>query len=69
MSRLVFRRKPARFAAARLAGSIMPGKGASVGPLALESDHTTELPGALRVSAAATWHSSMAQRRPISTRW
>ena len=31
MSRLVFSRKPARFAMARLAGAIMPGAGASVG--------------------------------------
>mgnify|MGYP003342095133 FL=1 len=45
MSRLVFRRKPARFAAARLASSMMPGKGASVGPLALEADTNLTLPG------------------------
>ena len=38
MSRLVFSRKPARFAAARLAGTLMPGRGATVGPLALEPD-------------------------------
>ena len=44
MSRLVFSRKPARFAAARLAGSIMPGRGATVGPLALEPDESLPLP-------------------------
>lgn len=45
MSRLVFSRKPARFVAARLAGSLMPGRGASVGPLALEADEQLPLPG------------------------
>ena len=44
MSRLVFSRKPARFALARLAGAIMPGAGASVGPLDLESDQQLPLP-------------------------
>ena len=46
MSRLVFSRKPARFAAARLAGTLMPGRGASVGPLSLEADETLTLPAA-----------------------
>jgi len=45
MSRLVFSRKPARFAAARIAGSLMPGRGATVGPLSLESDEVLPLPG------------------------
>lgn len=44
MSRLVFSRKPARFAMARLAGAIMPGAGASVGPLDLEADELLPLP-------------------------
>jgi len=44
MSQLVFSRKPARFAAARLAGALMPGRGASVGPLSLEPDETLPLP-------------------------
>jgi len=44
MSRLVFSRKPARFAMARIAGAIMPGAGASVGPLALEPDEQLPLP-------------------------
>lgn len=44
MSRLVFSRKPARFAMARIAGAIMPGSGAQVGPLTLEADSPPELP-------------------------
>ncbi|MBI4885370.1 MAG: zinc-binding dehydrogenase [Actinobacteria bacterium] len=44
MSRLVFSRKPARFAFARLAGAIRPGSGAAVGPLALEPDEPLPLP-------------------------
>ena len=44
MSRLIFSRKPARFALARLAGAIMPGAGASVGPLDLEPDQQLPLP-------------------------
>ncbi|CAN5520177.1 zinc-binding dehydrogenase [soil metagenome] len=44
MSRLVFSRKPARFALARVAGAIMPGAGASVGPLAVEPDELLPLP-------------------------
>ncbi len=44
MSRLVFSRKPARFAMARLAGAIMPGAGASVGPLDLQPDELLPLP-------------------------
>ncbi len=44
MSKLVFSRKPAKFAMARLAGAIMPGAGAHVGPLALQSDEALPLP-------------------------
>lgn len=44
MSRLVFSRKPVRFAAARVAGAILPGRGASVGPLSLSSEDQLELP-------------------------
>lgn len=44
MSRLQFSRKPARFAAARLAGALVPGRGASVGPLSLEPDESLPLP-------------------------
>jgi threonine dehydrogenase-like Zn-dependent dehydrogenase len=45
MTSLRFERKPLRFAAARLAGAIMPGRGASVGPLTLSSDGPPPLPG------------------------
>lgn len=46
MSRLVFERKPIRFAAARLAGSLIPGRGASVGPLSLDQRNgPTHMPG------------------------
>jgi len=45
MSRLVFSRKPTRFAAARIAGTLMPGRGAAVGPLSLEPDESLPLPG------------------------
>jgi threonine dehydrogenase-like Zn-dependent dehydrogenase len=44
MTRLVFDRHPARFAAARLAGTLMPGRGAKVGPLSLQSRGEPELP-------------------------
>ena len=43
--RLVFSRKPARFAAARLAGTLAPGRGAAVGPLKMESNDPLPLPG------------------------
>ena len=46
MSRLVFSRKPTRFAAARIAGTLMPGRGAAVGPLSLEPDEELALPTA-----------------------
>ncbi|HEY7628091.1 MAG TPA: zinc-binding dehydrogenase [Ilumatobacteraceae bacterium] len=45
MSRLVFERKPVKFAAARLAGALAPGRGAAVGPLSLESEELLPLPG------------------------
>jgi threonine dehydrogenase-like Zn-dependent dehydrogenase len=45
MSRLVFERKPMKFAAARLAGALAPGRGASVGPLNLEASERLPLPG------------------------
>lgn len=44
MSRLVFERKPVKFAAARLAGALAPGRGAAVGPLKLESDELLPVP-------------------------
>ena len=45
MSRLVFERKPMKFAAARLAGALAPGRGAAVGPLTLEASEPLGLPG------------------------
>jgi len=43
--RLVFDRKPMKFAAARLAGTLSPGSGASAGPLKLEPNEPLPLPG------------------------
>jgi threonine dehydrogenase-like Zn-dependent dehydrogenase len=45
MRALRFDRKPLRYAAAFLAGSLSPGKGAAVGPLALVDDDPPALPG------------------------
>lgn len=45
MSRLVFERKPVKFAAARLAGALAPGRGAAVGPLKLEANERLPVPG------------------------
>ena len=41
----MFSRKPARFAAAVVAGRLSPGAGAKVGPLALRDIDPPELPG------------------------
>jgi threonine dehydrogenase-like Zn-dependent dehydrogenase len=43
--RLIFERKPVRFAAARLAGTLAPGRGAAVGPLKIGSNDPLPLPG------------------------
>jgi threonine dehydrogenase-like Zn-dependent dehydrogenase len=45
MKALRFDRKPLRYVAAHVAGSLSPGKGASVGPLELVDDDPPELPG------------------------
>jgi threonine dehydrogenase-like Zn-dependent dehydrogenase len=45
MMALVFSRKPARYAAAMVAGSIRPGRGARVGPLSLRDVDPPDLPG------------------------
>jgi len=42
---LVFSRKPARYAAAMVAGALRPGKGARYGPLALRDVDPPDLPG------------------------
>jgi threonine dehydrogenase-like Zn-dependent dehydrogenase len=45
MKALLFSRKPARFAAAAVAGALRPGRGAKVGPLDLRDIDPPELPG------------------------
>jgi threonine dehydrogenase-like Zn-dependent dehydrogenase len=45
MKALVFSRKPARYAAAVVAGSLRPGRGARYGPLSLRDADPPELPG------------------------
>lgn len=45
MRALVFSRKPARYAAAMVAGALKPGGGAKVGPLRLRDVDPPELPG------------------------
>jgi threonine dehydrogenase-like Zn-dependent dehydrogenase len=45
MKALVFSRKPARYAAAVVAGSLRPGRGARYGPLSLRDVDPPELPG------------------------
>ena len=45
MKALRFERKPSRYAAAAIAGKVLPGKGASVGPLRLRDVDEPELPG------------------------
>jgi threonine dehydrogenase-like Zn-dependent dehydrogenase len=45
MKALVFSRKPARYAAAMVAGSLRPGRGARFGPLSLRDVDPPELPG------------------------
>lgn len=45
MKALVFERKPARYAAGMVAGTLRPGRGARFGPLALRDTDPPELPG------------------------
>lgn len=45
MKALVFSRQPARYAAAMVAGSLRPGRGARYGPLSLRDIDPPELPG------------------------
>lgn len=44
MKALVFDRKPARYVAARAAGSLLPGRGSRVGPLGLDEVDPPDLP-------------------------
>ncbi|MEY2435101.1 MAG: hypothetical protein QOC92_4826 [Acidimicrobiaceae bacterium] len=46
MRALVFERNVAKYAAAAVAGRLVPGKGASVGPISLQDIDEPELPGA-----------------------
>jgi threonine dehydrogenase-like Zn-dependent dehydrogenase len=70
---LVFSRKPARFAAAMVAGRLSPGAGAKVGPLALRDIDPPELPGPgwvrVRPRLAGICGSDLATIDGTSSRW
>ena len=77
MKALVFSRKPAKFAAAMVAGRLAPGGGAKVGPLSLRDVDPPELPGPGLGAGApppgrhlrlATSPPSTARRRATSSR-
>lgn len=73
MKALVFSRKPARFAAAVVAGRLSPGGGAKVGPLALKDIDPPELPGPgwvrLRPRLSGICGSDLATIDGASSRW
>ena len=73
MKALVFSRKPAKFAAAMLAGRLNPGGGAKVGPLALRDLDAPELPGPgwvrVRPRLAGICGSDLATIDGTSSRW
>ncbi len=73
MKALVFSRKPVRYAAAVVAGRLAPGRGATVGPLALRDVDSPELPGAdwvrLRPRLAGICGSDLATIDGTSSRW
>ena len=73
MKALVFSRKPAKFAAAMLAGRLSPGAGARVGPLALRDIDPPELPGPgwvrVRPRLAGICGSDLATIDGTSSRW
>jgi threonine dehydrogenase-like Zn-dependent dehydrogenase len=70
---LVFSRKPARFAAAMVAGRLAPGAGAKVGPLALKDVDPPERPGPgwvrVRPRLAGICGSDLATVDGTSSRW
>jgi threonine dehydrogenase-like Zn-dependent dehydrogenase len=70
---LVFSRKPAKFAAAIVAGRLAPGGGARVGPLALRDVDPPEVPGAgwvrVRPRLAGICGSDLATIDGTSSRW
>jgi threonine dehydrogenase-like Zn-dependent dehydrogenase len=73
MKALVFSRKPAKFAAAVVAGRLSPGGGAKVGPLALRDVDPPELPGPgwvrVRPRLSGICGSDLATVDGTSSRW
>lgn len=73
MKALVFSRKPAKFAAAMVAGRLAPGAGAKVGPLALRDVDPPEAPGAgwvrVRPRLSGICGSDLATIDGTSSRW
>jgi len=73
MKALVFSRKPARFAAAMVAGRLTPGGGATVGPLALRDVDPPERPGPgwvrVRPRLSGICGSDLATIDGTSSRW
>jgi len=73
MKALTFKRKPAKFAAAMVAGRIAPGAGAKVGPLSLRDVDPPELPGPswvrVRPRLSGICGSDLATIDGTSSRW
>ena len=73
MKALVFSRKPAKFAAAMVAGRLSPGSGAKVGPLSLRDVDPPELPGPdwvrVRPRLSGICGSDLATLDGTSSRW
>ena len=73
MKALVFKRQPAKFAAAMVAGRIAPGAGAKVGPLSLRDVDPPELPGPswvrVRPRLSGICGSDLATIDGTSSRW
>ena len=69
----MFSRKPAKFAAAMVAGRVRPGAGAKVGPLALRDIDPPELPGPgwvrVRPRLSGICGSDLATIDGTSSRW
>lgn len=73
MKALVFKRQPAKFAAAMVAGRLQPGAGAKVGPLSLRDVDPPELPGPdwvrVRPRLSGICGSDLATIDGTSSRW